>query len=70
MAELDHDLMEAAEARGLEFYRVPIPHDEPEFIVLLSDLIEPFLRGQEAEAGFRNCRCRATPNTYCLNTVL
>ena len=70
LAELDHDLKAAAEARGLDFYRVPIPHDEPEFIALLADLIEPFLRGEETQAGFRNCRCRPTPNTYCLNTVL
>jgi ferrochelatase len=70
LAELDHDLKAAAEARGLDFYRVPIPHDEPEFIALLADLIEPFLRGEESQAGFRNCHCRPTPNTYCLNTVL
>ena len=70
LAELDHELKEKAEERGLSFYRVPIPHDDPHFIQLLADLIEPFITGKQEEAGFRPCRCRATPNTFCLNTVL
>ena len=70
LAELDHELKEKAEERGLEFYRVPVPHDDPRFIQLLADLIEPFITGQVEEAGFRPCRCRSTPNTFCLNTVL
>ncbi len=70
LAELDLDLRAAAEARGLQFYRVPIPHDDPAFIRLLADLVEPFLRGEEAKAGFRSCRCRVSAETFCLNTVL
>ena len=70
LAELDHDLKEKAEERGLSFYRVPVPHDDPHFIQLLADLIEPFITGKVEEAGFRPCRCRSTPNTFCLNTIL
>src|SRR5690606_31728747 len=29
LAELDLELREAAEARGLAFHRVPVPHDDP-----------------------------------------
>jgi ferrochelatase len=53
LAELDHDLKEKAEERGLSFYRVPVPHDDPHFIQLLADLIEPFITGKVEEAGFR-----------------
>jgi ferrochelatase len=70
LVELDHDLKEAAEARGLTYYRVPIPHDEPAFITLLADLIEPFLLGQAESMGFRPCRCRVSDDTFCLNAVL
>ncbi len=70
LAELDHDLKEKAEARGLSFFRVPVPHDDPAFIRLLADLVEPFITGTFEQAGFRPCRCRSTPNTFCLNTVL
>jgi len=67
LAELDHDLREKAEARGLNFYRVPIPHDDARFIKLLADLVEPFLVGHPETAGFRPCICR--PGALCLNRV-
>jgi len=70
LAELDHDLKERAEKRGLTYHRVPVPHDDERFIALLANLIYPFLTGKQEEAGFRACRCRSTPDTYCLNTVL
>jgi protoporphyrin/coproporphyrin ferrochelatase len=70
LAELDHDLKQAAEKRGLAFYRVPVPHEDPHFNTLLADLVEPFITGRVAAAGFRPCRCRVTPETFCLNTVL
>lgn len=70
LAELDIELREKAEARGLRFERVPVPHDRPQFIGLLADLIEPFLTGRFEDAGFRPCRCRPTSATYCLNTVI
>lgn len=70
LAELDHDLREKAESRGLHFERVPVPHDRPQFTNLLADLVEPFITGTFEQAGFRLCRCRSTPDRYCLNTVL
>jgi protoporphyrin/coproporphyrin ferrochelatase len=70
LAELDHDVKAAAEARGIAYHRVPIPHDAPAFIKLMADLIEPFIAGEPEAAGFRPCRCRPTPDTFCLNTVL
>jgi ferrochelatase len=66
LAELDHELREAAEARGLGFHRVLIPHQAPEFIGVLADLLEPVLAGQP-ERALRPCRCRPREGTYCLN---
>jgi protoporphyrin/coproporphyrin ferrochelatase len=77
LAELDHELREEAEARGLEFHRVPIPHDAPEFISLLTDLIEAVARPDDSPleahaasgAGFplRPCVCKSAPHTFCTN---
>lgn len=76
LAELDHALREQAEARGLEFYRVPVPHRHPEFISLLADLVEPFTTDviprpggglRVADVELRQCRCQPTPGTYCMN---
>ena len=68
LAELDHDLREDAEDAGLEFYRVPVPHDDPRLAEALADLVEPFLAG--FEPGYyqlRQCECRPAENTVCLN---
>lgn len=79
LAELDHELREHAEARGLKFYRVPVPHAEPEFIGVLADLVEPFARaagpletGTVAIGGvvLRQCRCQPTPGTHCMNPAI
>lgn len=67
LAELDHDLRADAEARGLRYFRVPIPHDDPRFAIVLADLVEPLLTDSSSEAGLRPCRCRERPGTYCLN---
>lgn len=80
LAELDHELREQAEERGLGFYRVPIPFDAPEFIAVLADLVEPFARdagagtapGVPLEAGgvpLAQCRCKPTAGTRCLNAA-
>ena len=53
LAELDHELRDQAEARGLEFQRVPVPHDDARFIDLLADLCEPFLEPAAPRAGTR-----------------
>jgi ferrochelatase len=75
LAELDHELREEAEARGLEFFRVPIPYVAPEFLGVLADLVEPLLdtlspAALGTEVGplpLRRCRCRDVAGTYCLN---
>jgi protoporphyrin/coproporphyrin ferrochelatase len=81
LAELDHELREEAEARGLAFHRVPIPHADPRYPKVLADLMEPFLTGAAAQGGgdaapgnpaglrFGACRCRPVSGTYCLNSV-
>lgn len=67
LAELDHDLREEAESRGLRYFRVPTPHDDPRLAVVLADLIEPLICDRDVEAGLRPCRCRERPGVYCLN---
>ncbi|HSH44648.1 MAG TPA: ferrochelatase, partial [Longimicrobiales bacterium] len=68
LAELDHELREEAEAQGLAFHRVPIPHEDPRFAALLADLVSPFLDGiNPGDRGFGQCRCRPRPGTMCLN---
>ena len=69
LAELDGDLREIAEEAGLEFHRIPIPHDDAVFTALLADLVEDVLRPEPimGELGLRRCLCRASPTTFCLN---
>lgn len=69
LAELDIELKEVAESAGLEFHRVPVPHDDPDFAKLLADLVEGWL-----DVGSRDdlpllqpCRCRPSSDTFCLN---
>lgn len=68
LAELDVDLREQAEGRGLEFHRVSIPWVDPLFIGMLADLVEA---GIGREAGrpqeLFQCRCKPTPGTFCTN---
>ncbi|MGH7443807.1 MAG: ferrochelatase, partial [Longimicrobiales bacterium] len=40
LAELDHELRAAAEARGLRYHRVPVPHDDARFTTVLADLVD------------------------------
>ncbi|MFC4248470.1 ferrochelatase [Natribaculum luteum] len=68
LSELDVELREEAEERGLEFHRVPIPHNDPRLGDLLADLVEPFVAGFEPSYyQFRQCQCRDEPGTMCLN---
>ena len=71
LAELDGELRHIAEEVGLEFHRIPIPHDDPAFAELLADLVEDALRPEPimGELGLRRCLCRATPDTFCLNAA-
>jgi len=67
LAELDHELRELAEGRGLAFHRVMIPHRAPAFIDVLADLVAPFLTDPPAPSALKSCRCRPTAGTFCLN---
>lgn len=68
LSELDVELREVAEAAGIEFHRIPIPHDDPRFAAVLADLVEPLMGGKEPD-GFTllPCRCRSDAGTLCLN---
>jgi ferrochelatase len=68
LSELDVDLAEAADEAGLEFHRVPIPHDDERVVGVLADLVEPFLA--DFDPGYyqlRQCQCRDERGTVCLN---
>jgi len=70
LAELDIDFRHESEHLGLEFHRVPVPHDDPRFAVVLADLVVPVLEGAGLEeAGFASCRCRRAPGAVCLNAL-
>lgn len=67
LSELDRALRAVAEEAGVEFHRVPVPHDDPRFATLLADLVEPFVNGvRPADRGFSRCRCVAAVRTHCL----
>jgi ferrochelatase len=68
LSELDVELREEAQERGLEFHRVPVPHDDERFASVLADVVEPFLAG--FDPGYYRlapCQCRDAPDTFCLN---
>jgi ferrochelatase len=73
LAELDHDLRERAEARGIEFLRVPIPHDDARFAAVLADLVLARLDVEEgalpdnSDFDLGQCRCRPDRATRCTN---
>ncbi|WP_435157065.1 ferrochelatase [Haladaptatus sp. DFWS20] len=68
LSELDDELREEAEEVGLDFYRVPVPHDDDRFSGVLSDLVEPFVADFDPSYyQFRQCQCKDTPGTMCLN---
>ena len=68
LSELDVELSEEADEEDLEFYRVPIPHDDERVPEVFADLVEPFVADFEPEYyQFRQCQCRDDPGTMCLN---
>jgi ferrochelatase len=68
LSELDDELHEEASDVGLEFHRVPVPHDDDRFPGVLADLVEPFVAEFDPEYyQFRQCQCRDEPGTMCLN---
>jgi len=70
LSELDVELREEAEAVGLEFYRVPVPHDDERFGGVLADVVEPFVAGFDpGYYNMRPCECRDREGTMCLNST-
>jgi len=68
LSELDDELHEEAVAAGLDFYRVPIPHDDERIGEVFADIVEPFITDFDPEYyQFRQCQCRDEPGTMCLN---
>ena len=68
LSELDDDLREEAAEVGLDFYRVPVPHDDDRFPTVLGDLAEPFVA--DFDPGyyqFRQCACADSREAMCLN---
>jgi ferrochelatase len=68
LSELDDELREEAEAAGLAFHRVPVPHDDDRFRSVLADLAEPFVG--DFDPGYyqyRQCQCADSPDAMCLN---
>ncbi|MDY6764986.1 MAG: ferrochelatase [Halobacteria archaeon] len=65
LSELDVELREEAEELGLDFYRVPIPHDDPRFGSVLADLVHPFLTESIEASEMGQCRCKDSPGTMC-----
>ncbi|WP_132058597.1 ferrochelatase [Halorussus amylolyticus] len=68
LSELDDELAEEAAELGLDFYRVPVPHDDDRFSDVLADLAEPFVG--DFDPGyyqFRQCQCSDSPGAMCLN---
>lgn len=71
LSELDIELAEFVDDRGLAMSRVPVPHDDLELARTLADLVEPALGGfDDAYYGFRACQCADTPGTRCLCSPL
>ena len=66
--ELDTELRDIATDAGLEFYRVPIPHDDDRFSTVLADLVEPTVAGSDPGIyHLRPCKCTETLDALCLN---
>jgi protoporphyrin/coproporphyrin ferrochelatase len=69
LAELDHELREEAEAAGLAFHRVPVPHGDPRFAEVLADLVEARADVPDS-VKLHQCTCRPGSATRCTNAIL
>jgi len=58
LSELDIDLREEARRMGLDFHRVPVPHDDHAFVQVLADLAELAFGRAVGGLATRACRCR------------
>jgi len=56
------------EQLGKEFYRVPVPHDDPALAVYMADLLaEITSAGPAANGVLGPCRCTRSDGTWCTN---
>ena len=70
LAELDGELREHAEGRGLRFHRVPVPHDDARFAEVLADLVEARIEAASVTpVRLGQCRCRPDAATRCTNAL-
>lgn len=68
LSELDIELRAEAEDAGIEFHRVPVPHDDDRLARVLADLVEPFAVGVDPlYYNLHPCLCRDAPDAVCLN---
>jgi len=65
--DLDNEMCDVATDAGLDFYRVPIPHDDERFPGVLADLVEPTIAGFDpARYHLRPCTCPDRLDARCL----
>jgi ferrochelatase len=70
LSELDDELRAEAEQLGLDFYRVPVPHDDDRFQSVLGDLVEPFVGAFDpGYYQYRQCQCAESRDAMCLNAL-
>ncbi|MFQ5537831.1 MAG: ferrochelatase [Gemmatimonadota bacterium] len=69
LAELDHEVRTLVEGLGKEFYRVPVPFDDPRFARFLADLVAQLVAaGAGDHTGLLTpCRCDPHATTWCTN---
>lgn len=67
LAELDHELRGICEDAGKEYFRVPVPHEEPQFVRFLADLVTQLVEDPAASPSLALCRCVLLPGVWCTN---
>ncbi|WP_336327789.1 ferrochelatase [Halovenus sp. HT40] len=67
LCDLDIELRDETIDAGFEFHRVPIPYDNPEFPVVLADLVEPFVADIDpSEYGLQELSNDESIDAFCL----
>ena len=67
LAELDRGLRAICEGAGKEYYRAPVPHEEPQFVRFLADLVTQLVEDPAASPSLALCRCVLLPGVWCTN---
>ena len=66
--DLDVEVHQVATDAGIEFHRVPIPHDDGRFPVVLAELVELTIAGFDPrDYHLDSCACAAGFNALCLS---